>query len=262
MAARDRIIRFMKNESYRPLTARELMGELDIAVDQKQIFKKLLNNLVTEGIIYKNNKGCYGLPEKMDLILGRIEGNRRGFGFLIPENPECKDVFINRENLKGAMHNDRVFVRYLPHSSGNRPEGEVVKILERANTTIVGNFDKDRYFGFVIPDNKRIFYDLFIPKEEINGARQDQKVVAEISRWPEKNRNPEGRIVEILGDKDAGGVDIEAIIRQLELPRDFPQEVQQEVRNIPSEIPEEEIRKRRDLRDLPMVTIDGADAKD
>lgn len=262
MSARDRILKFMEDKAYRPLTFKELMTELEIASDQKRILEKLLQNLISEGIIYKNSKGRYGLPEKMDLVVGRIEGNRKGFGFLIPEDPGRDDVYINRENLNGAMHNDRVFVRVLPNDSGKREGGEVIKILERANTRIVGNFDKDHYFGFVIPDNKRIFYDLFIPREEINGARQDQKVVAEITRWPEKNRNPEGRIVEILGDKGASGVGIEAIIHQLELPRDFPAEVHQEVKQIPDKIAKEEIEERYDLRQLPMVTIDGADAKD
>lgn len=262
MSAKDSLLDFMRNKAYRPMTEKELMREFDVSKDQQSIMNKILKNMIKEGLVYKNSNGRYGLPEKMDLMAGRIEGNQRGFGFLIPEDPTQKDVFVSRENLNGAMHNDKVFIRILPVKKGKRLEGEVIKILERSNQRIVGNFEKNKYFGFVVPDNKRIFYDLFIPKEEISGAKQNQKVVAEITVWPDKKRNPEGKIVEILGDKGAPGVDIEAIIHQFELPQGFPAEVHREADEIPVEITEEEIARRRDLRQLPMVTIDGADAKD
>jgi len=262
MSARDSLLDFMRNKIYRPMTEKELMNEFDVAIDQKDIMSKMLKNLLKEGIVYKNSNGRYGLPEKMDLLVGRIQGHQKGFGFLIPEDPTQKDVFVSRENLNGAMHNDKVFIRILPAKKGKRMDGEVIKILERANHRIVGSFDKSQHFGFVVSDNKRIFYDLFIPKEEINGAKQDQKVVAEITTWPDKKRNPEGKIIEILGDKGAPGVDIEAIIHGMELPQDFPAEVYRETDEVPTEISEEEIVNRKDLRDLPMVTIDGEDAKD
>ncbi|HOA39890.1 MAG: ribonuclease R [Halanaerobiales bacterium] len=262
MGARDRLLDFMKNKTYRPLTEKELMREFNVPREQREIMSKLLKDLVKEGAIYKSSNGRFSLPEKMDLIVGRIDGNQKGFGFLIAEDPAREDIFIARENLKGAMHNDKVLVRLISGTRGKRQEGEVVKILERANKRIVGNFEKSKYFGFVVPDNKRLFYDLFIPKEGINGAKQDQKVVAEIVSWPEKNRNPEGRIVEILGDKGAPGVDIESIIRQLDLPRSFPVEVEVELDKIPDKVLEEELVNRKDLRELPMVTIDGEDAKD
>ncbi|MFW6034804.1 MAG: ribonuclease R [Halothermotrichaceae bacterium] len=262
MAAREKILSFMRESSYRPMTRNELFKKFDLTKEQQKRMKTLLDNMVCEGFVYKNSNGRYGIPEKMNLIPGRIDGNKKGFGFLIPDDPTLEDVFISRENLNGAMHNDKVFLRYLQQKAGKRREGEVVKVIEHANKKIVGNFEKNKYFGFVVPDNKRIFYDLFIPKEEINGARQGQKVVAEITTWPHKKRNPEGKIVEILGNKGESGVDIEAIIRQLDLPQNFPEEVIRETENITMEITEEEIEKRKDLRDLPMVTIDGADAKD
>ncbi|NLM96401.1 MAG: ribonuclease R [Halanaerobiaceae bacterium] len=262
MSAKELLLDFMRNKAYRPLTEKELMKEFNVPRDQRPIMSKLLDNLVKEGVIYKNSSGRYGIPEKMDLLLGRIEGNSKGFGFLIPEDPEESDVFISRENLNGAMHNDKVFVRILTGKKRKQREGEVVKILERANRRIVGNFEESEFFGFVVPDNKRIFYDLFIPKEAMNGARHNQKVVAEITSWPDNKRNPEGKIIEVLGDKDAPGVDIEAIIRQLELPQEFPAEVEGELERIPDAVLEEETADRRDLREMPMVTIDGEDAKD
>ncbi len=262
MSAREKLLAFMREKAYRPMTKKELFSRFAIAKDQAKTMKKLLQDLAEEGLIFKNSKGRYGLPDKMDLIVGRIEGNPRGFAFLIPDNPGSEDVFINRENMRGAMHNDKVFVRSFPQSTGKRQEGEVVRVLERANRRIVGNFEQSRYFGFVVPDNKRIFYDLFIPREEMKGASHNQKVVAEITRWPDQKRNPEGRIVEVLGFKEEPGVDIEAIIHQLGLPQEFPAEVKRELSAIPPEIDRQEIANRADLRQLPMVTIDGADAKD
>ena len=262
MSAREKLLAFMREKAYRPMTKKELFSRFAIAKDQAKTMKKLLQDLAEEGLIFKNSKGRYGLPDKMDLIVGRIEGNPRGFAFLIPDNPGSEDVFINRENMRGAMHNDKVFVRSFPQSTGKRQEGEVVRVLERANRRIVGNFEQSRYFGFVVPDNKRIFYDLFIPREEMKGASHNQKVVAEITRWPDQKRNPEGRIVEVLGFKEEPGVDIEAIIHQLGLPQEFPADVKRELSAIPPEIDRQEIANRADLRQLPMVTIDGADAKD
>src|SRR5690554_3233096 len=262
MSARKRIMEFMNSPDYRPMTAKGLLKEFQIEGGQRREFKDLLKELQEEGMVFKNTKGKYGLPEKMDIIVGRIEGHPDGFGFLISDDPTREDVYISRENMNGAMHNDKVFLRIKTRSKGKKQEGVVVQVIERVNHQIVGNFEKNRYFGFVVPDNKRIFYDVYIPREEINGAKMDQKVVAEISSWPDKKRNPEGRIVEILGHKNESGVDIEAIIRQLELPREFPYVVEKEAEGIPLQINEDEIKNRRDLRQLPVVTIDGADAKD
>ncbi|ACL70322.1 ribonuclease R [Halothermothrix orenii] len=262
MSARDKIMEFMADKAERPMSAAELMKVFKIEKDQKGIFINLLKKLVKEGLLFKTQDGKYGIPEKMDLIPGRIEGNPRGFAFLIPDDPTRDDIFISLENLKGAMHNDRVFVRLLSRQKGKNREGEVVKIIERANHQVVGNLEKSKYFGFVVPDNKRIFYDVFIPKEELNGARQNQKVVAEITRWPEKKRNPEGKIIKILGSRGERGVDIEGIIYQLGLPQEFDYEVLEEAKSIPLEISKGDLKGRRDLRAMPMVTIDGADAKD
>lgn len=261
MSARSKLLDFLE-KAYRPMTKEELMEEFEISSQQKQHFEELLKQLQKDGLIYKSKQDKYGLPEKFDLVAGRIDKNPRGFGFLIPEEPGHEDIFINPTNLNGAMHNDKVYVKKVPGSSGKKAEGEVVEIIERANTQIVGRFEKVKNYGFVVADNKRISYDIFIPGSHMNEAKNNQKVVAEITEWPKKNRNPEGKIIEILGYQDEKGVDIEAIIRQLELPGDFPGRVKNELARIPETIPEEEIKKRKDLRDLPMVTIDGEDAKD
>ncbi|MCF8001474.1 MAG: ribonuclease R [Halanaerobiales bacterium] len=262
MSARQKLLEFLKEEAYRPMKKEELIREFEIAPEQKKHFEEIIKQLEEDGKIYKNKKGRYGLPEKFDLVAGRIDKNPRGFGFLIPDEPGHEDIFINPSNLNGAMHNDKVFVKKVPGSRGKKAEGEVVDIIERVNKQIVGKFEKVKNYGFVVPDNKRINFDIFVPGRAMSDAKNDQKVVVEITEWPKKNRNPEGRITEILGYQDEKGVDIEAIIRQLDLPGDFPGPVKNEVARISEEIPEEEIKKRKDLRDLPMVTIDGEDAKD
>ena len=262
MSARKRLLKFMRTEAQKPMSHKELCREFNIEKKQQKHFVELLEQLVREGKLYQNKAGKYGLPEKFNMLSGRIERNPKGFAFLLPDNPEKEDVFISLENINGAMHNDKVFVRILPGKSGKKQSGQVVEIIERANKTVVGNFERDDYYGFVVPDNKRIFNDVFIPGEKVGQARDGQKVVVRIVRWPEKNRNPEGEIIEILGDRDETGVNIEAIIRQLELPGKFPTKVMEAVKDIPDQVTAEAKKGRLDLTELPLVTIDGEEAKD
>jgi len=259
---REQLISFMNKSGYRPMTAEELISVLGIDdVEEMQKFFKMLNKLEKEGTIVLTRKHRYGLPEKMGLIIGRLQGHPKGFGFVIPDNPGLNDVHVSLDNMKGAMHNDKVIVR--PNfSHKGQLEGEIIRILERANKEVVGTFEKSKNFGFVVPDDSRLYYDIFIPPGEDNGASNYDKVVVEITRWPDKRRSPEGRVVEIIGRLGEPGVDILSIVKKFKLPVEFPEEVLREVREIPQEVTPEDIAGRRDLRHLKMVTIDGADAKD
>lgn len=201
--------------------------------------------------------------KKINRITGRLQGNEQGFGFVIPEDREIKDIFISAENLHGAMHNDTVIARIIKKSDGFRKnEGEIVQILNRANTTVVGTMDISGKIGFVIPDDRKLSSDIFVPTDEFNGAAQGSKVVVLITRYPDSRRNAEGTVTEVLGGTYEAGVDILSVIRSHELRDSFPDEVKQEADELPFEITEEMISKRRDLRTLRMVTIDGEDAKD
>lgn len=265
MSARKELLKKLREDVHRPLSKEEIFQKFEIAKDQQKMFSDLLDNLIKSGQIFKNSQGLYGVPEKFNLIGGRIEKIASGNAFLIPDDPEQEDIYISSANMNGAMHNDKVFVRPVPSNRGKSQAGEVAEIVERVNKEIVGNLEKYKNYGFLIPDNKRICNDVFIPPEALNKAQNGQKVVAKITRWPEKNRNPEGEIIEILGDKDDAGVDIEAIIRQLDLPGEFPDKVLKEIENIPDQVNEDIVEKddeREDLRNLKLVTIDGADAKD
>ena len=262
MTARLKIKEFLKKEAEKPLSPEDIAREFDVPRGQREEFQEVLDSLVKEGFLYRSSRGLYGVPEKFNLVRGRIDKNPAGFAFLIPDNPEKEDIYLSADHLSGAMNNDKVLVRILHVSHGEKAEGEVVKILKRANEHIVGVFDDYRRYGFVIPDNQRINTDIFVPESEKAGASHDDKVVVKITRWPERNRNPEGKVVEILGKKGESGVDLEALIRRLELPGDFPVEAREEASEISKQISSEEINRRRDLRDLTLFTIDPDEAKD
>ncbi|MCX7745442.1 MAG: ribonuclease R [Clostridia bacterium] len=260
---KERILGFMREAAYKPLLFNELMSVLDVPKEDAELFKKVIEELEAEGKIFKTKRDRYGVPDRMNLAVGRLQGNERGFGFVVPDE-DAPDIFIPADSLNGAMHNDRVVARINKTAAGDkkRAEGEVIRIIKRANEKIVGTFDSSRYFGFVIPDDKRLSGDIFIPKDEFNGAKPGQKVIAEILIWPEKRRNAEGKIVEIIGDKNEPGTDIVSIIKSYNLSEEFPEEVIKQAEAIPSIVTEEMTKGRRDLRNLRMVTIDGEDAKD
>lgn len=260
---KERILAFMREDAYKPLLFSELVTVLDVPKSDIEIFENLLIEMEQEGSIFKTHKNRYGVPERMNLIVGYLQGNERGYGFVIPDDENIKDIFISSENLNGAMHNDRVIARVNKKVIGDkRAEGEIIRIIKRANNTVVGTFESSKYFGFVVPDDPRISGDIFIPKDEFNGAQSGQKVVTEIIRWPEKRRNAEGRVIEIIGNRNEPGTDILSIMKTYNLREDFPEQVAKQAEAITQTVTEEMIKGRKDLRSLRMVTIDGEDAKD
>ncbi|MGI6124369.1 MAG: ribonuclease R [Acetivibrionales bacterium] len=259
---KNRILSFMRDHAYKPLKYDELAIVLDVPAEDRSSLQKILREMEAEGLIIKTRKERYGVPERMGLIVGKFQGNAKGFGFVLPDFGD-EDLYIPANAINGAMHGDRVISRISRHASGDRhQEGEIINIIEHVNKTIVGKFDKSEHFGFVTPDHARLSGDIFIPKDFVNGAQKGQKVVVEITKWPEKNRNAEGRIIEILGDENEKGVDVMSIIRAYGIPYEFPEEVLHEARSLPAKVSEDEIKNRKDLRSLRMVTIDGEDARD
>ncbi|MCF6466654.1 ribonuclease R [Clostridium sp. Cult2] len=263
MGIKRNIINFMEEKLYKPMLKEELAIKFGLEGKEIKAFYKVLEEMEKEGVIIKTRNDRYGLIQRMNLVVGKLEGNEKGFGFLVPEDKQKEDIFIPAEEINGALHGDKVVVRIISKGLVDRKdEGEVIRILERANETIVGTYESSKNFGFVIPDDSRIAYDVFIPKDHGNGAKTNQKVVVEITRWPEKRRNPEGKIIDILGYVGEKGVDILSIMKQYKPPEEFPEKVQEQAKRIEQEIREEEIKNRVDLRDLNTFTIDGADAKD
>lgn len=248
------------------MTYQELEEHFGIAdaADFKE-FLKLLNRLEQEGQIILTRTHRYGVPERMDLVRGRLQAHAKGFAFLIPEDRDHPDVYIHANDLKSAMNGDTVLVRVSSKSAGGgKLEGEVVRIVHRAVTEVVGVFQNHESYGFVIPDDKRINRDIFITQEGFGGAVDGEKVVVQIVEYPEGRAAAVGQVSEILGHKDDPGVDILSIIRKHQLPEAFPEDVLAEALEAPDVIEEEEIARqgRRDLRDKVIVTIDGEDAKD
>ncbi|MBS4021839.1 MAG: ribonuclease R [Dethiobacter sp.] len=264
MSFQEKLLEFMREAAYRPLTIEELAGKIGVVSTKRDIkkFNKLLEEMEQEGKIIKTRYGRYGIPEKMNLVAGTLQGNQAGFGFIIPDVRTQSDVFVPSNQMNGAMHGDRVVARVLGGGNGRKSEGEIIRILQRRSKYVVGRYEASRQFGFVVPDDQRISQDIFVPRSETRSLKKGMKVQVEIIRWPEKRRNPEGTIVSVLGEPGDPGLDTLTIIKKHELPEEFPPQVIKEVRAIGQELSEDDMAGRRDLRRLPMVTIDGADAKD
>lgn len=263
MNIQDNIINFMQEQAYKPMEMKELARVFDIKGSELEDFRKVLNYMEKDGLIVKTRTEHYGVPERMGLIVGKLQGHSKGYAFLIADSDRA-DIFIPSSSINGAMHGDKVMVKVLKEESDNRRcEGEVIRILDRANKTIIGVFEDNKNFGFVVPDEKRIYQDVYIPKSSFNKAHSGDIVIAEITKWAnDGRRNPEGKVIDILGKKGDKGIDILTIIKKYKLPEEFPAKVQKYVEGISEEVPEEEYKRRRDLRHLKIVTIDGEDAKD
>lgn len=264
MITREELIDFMKETAYKPMTYQELEKQFGISDAQEfKVFLKLLNELENEGLVLRTRNERYGVPERMNLIRGKLQAHAKGFGFLIPEDRDHPDVYIHANDMATAMNGDIILVRINSKSTGGgRMEGEVVRVVSRGNTEIVGLFQAHDEYAFVIPDDKRVVRDIFIPKDAFNGAMDGHKVVVKIVSYPEGRAAAQGEVIEILGHKNDPGVDILSIIRKHGLPEAFPDEVMDEATAAPDKISPEELKGRRDLRGKRIVTIDGEDAKD
>ncbi|MFC5700700.1 ribonuclease R [Cohnella faecalis] len=266
MCTEQELLDFMRETAYKPMTYQELEKHFGIAnAEEFKAFLRMLTEMENEGKILLTRTDRYGVPERMNLLRGRLQAHPKGFAFLLPEEPDHPDVYIHANDLQSAMNGDTVLVRVTSKSdNGSRLEGEVVRVVKRAVTQVVGLFTSHDSFGFVVPDDKRINKDIFIRQESFLGAASGQKVVVKIVKYPEGRSAAEGEIVEILGNKDEPGVDILSIIRKHGLPEGFPEEVLAEAEAAPEVITEDEIvsQGRRDLRNKVIVTIDGEDAKD
>lgn len=259
----ERLLNYMKEEAYKPLTVQEL--EDAFGIEDSSEFKDFVKALVLmeeKGFVVRTRSNRYGLPEKMSLIRGKLSGHAKGFGFVIPEESGMDDIFIPPTEMNNAMNGDIVLARVNAESSGQRREGTIVRILERGVQQVVGTYTESKHFGFVLPDDKKFTSDIFIPKNASLGAVEGHKVVVKLTTYPEGRKSAEGEVIQILGHKNDPGVDILSIIHKHSLPIEFPDEVLDQAKETPEIITENELVNRRDLRNETIVTIDGADAKD
>ncbi len=259
---KDTILEQLNLKSDHPLLLKELMQQLDLPKEAQREVKNQLRALVQEGVIVKVRGNRYGLPDKMNLVAGRLKGHRDGYGFILPEEEGETDIYISERHMNGAMSGDRVVARIEGFKSGGRREGSIIRILERAHKTLVGRFEAGRRFGFVIPSDKRIGQDLVVSPKDALSAQNGDIVSAQILVYPEEGRNPEGKIVKILGRPDDPRIDTEIVISSCGLSREFPSEVNEEAKKIGDHVSPSMCEGRIDLRTLPTVTIDGEKARD
>ncbi|HEX4915160.1 MAG TPA: hypothetical protein VFV51_14440, partial [Vicinamibacterales bacterium] len=208
---KEDLLRRMRESVPHPATPRELLRVLRIPRDERVAFKRNLRNLVNDGSLIEIKGNRVGLPDRMDLVVGKLDGHASGIGFVAPERPVeglKKDIYIAAHNMKEGLHGDRVVVRIERYREDGRAEGKIVQVLERGATTVVGRFEVDASgLGFVAPFDKRLTMDIVIPRGETRDAEPGEMVTVEVTRWPTPTRGPAGRIIEVLGDINDPGVD-------------------------------------------------------
>jgi ribonuclease R len=266
MLSRDQVLVLMRERVHHPAAIRELLQVLKIPRDDRAAFRRHIKSLVGSGELIQIRGHRFGLPEKMDLYVGRLQTHPAGYGFVTPERPLDSgggDIYISGPLMNDAMHGDRVVVRIERIKDGGKAEGRVIRILERANAWLVGRYDRDdNGMGYVAPFDRRVLMDIFIPPGQEGGASPGEMVTVELTRWPTSNRGAIGRVADVLGDIDAPGVDTEIIIRKWGIPDAHSPEAIAEAVRLGSAVSDRDIRGRTDFRDRVTVTIDGEHARD
>ena len=257
----QKILDLMKDDDYVPMKAKELAMIMRVPKNEYGDFLEVLGNLELEMKIQKNRKNRYRLVEKT-YYDGIYRKNQKGFGFVRLEDQE-DEIYISKENSLNALNGDRVLIEILEESNKVKSaEGKVVRILKHEKDTVVGIFQNNKSFGFVVPDDRSFGTDIFISKKNFGKARDNHKVLVKITKYPQNGKNAEGKIIEVLGNVNEAGVDMLSLIKEYNLPSTFPEEVVQEAKKFGDTIDEKDISNRVDFRDREIFTIDGEDAKD
>ncbi|MGD8567111.1 MAG: ribonuclease R [Gammaproteobacteria bacterium] len=261
IASREYIMELLADQDG-PRTWQQLAQLLEIEDERdREALTRRLNAMERDGQLIRNRRDGYGLVNKMDLVRGIVTAHPDGYGFLIPDD-KSDDLFLSARQMRAVIHGDRVVARVSGIDRRGRREGAIVDILQRNTHSVVGRFFRNKGIGFVNPDNKRITHDIAVPPEFQGNAQEGQIVVVELVEQPTKRRQPLGRIVEVLGEHMAPGMEIDVAIRAHEIPHQWPEGVESEIKGYSEEVSAADIEGREDIRHLPLVTIDGADARD
>lgn len=259
--SREFILEHLKQVG-KPVSYEKLCHKLNLTdEDTMEALRRRLIAMRRDGQLMSNRRGVYGLAEAMDLIKGRIQGNKDGFGFFIPDDG-FEDLFLNGREMEKLFDGDRVLARLSGYDSRGRREGTIVEILQRRYEQVVGRFYREQGFGIVVPDSKRITHEILIPDSQAGKAEDGQFVVAEITEYPSKRRKAIAKVVEILGDITTPGLEIDVAVRSHDIPHVWSGEVEKETGTFSESVSKQDLTGRKDLRKLPFVTIDGEDAKD
>ncbi|WP_156315678.1 RNB domain-containing ribonuclease, partial [Kluyvera genomosp. 1] len=246
----------------KPANREELAVELHIeGEEQTEALRRRLRAMERDGQLVFTRRQCYALPERLDLLKGMVIGHRDGFGFLRVEGRK-DDLYLSSEQMKMCMHGDEVLAQPLGADRKGRREARIVRVLVPRNAQIVGRYFTDAGVGFVVPDDSRLSFDILIPPESLMGARMGFVVVVELTQRPTRRTKAIGKIVEVLGENMGTGMAVEMALRTHEIPHVWPPAVEAQVAGLKEQVPEEAKVGRVDLRDLPLVTIDGEDARD
>ena len=257
------VYQFICDEFYVPMKMKEMAAILQVKRDDRQDLKEILDVLEAEGKIHRTQKGNY-IKGQANRLAGIYQAHARGFGFVSIEGSD-DDVFIPEEESNGALQGDEVEIqitRGAGKREGLRQEGKVIRIIKRGTSQIVGYYQKNKTFGFVLPDNQKFLQDVFVPEEKSKGAVTGHKVVVRLTSYGGDGKKPEGEVVEILGHVNDPGTDVLSIAMSYELPIEFPEKVRNQAERVAKPVSDADRAGRRDLRDVSMVTIDGEDAKD
>ena len=260
---KKRIITLINSDDYKPMKPYEIAIKLEIQNHQIDDFFNLIEEMKKDMYLIVTKKDRIISPNQAGIFVGKFISHRKGFGFVESDKEDERDLYIPSKDVNGAMHGDRVLAEITREASGGRrAEGKIINVIKRVKTQIVGTFKPHEHFAFVIPRGNELRTDVYIQEKHFNGAMEDDVVVVEITQWAKDDKKPEGKIVEVLGYKGNRGIEIESIIREHDLPLEFPQKVLDNANHVAVPIPEEEYERRKDLRDEFIVTMDGADAKD
>lgn len=260
MLNKETVISFFREKTGRPLSFKDIAVQMKLGRPESRVLKRVLREMLRSGEVVLTRKGLYGPAGDMNLVTGHFEAHRDGYGFVISEKPGERDLFVPPRATLGAMNGDRIVARV---ENQKRRDGRVIRILERAFARVVGRLDITKTAAYVRPKSRSIPFDLYVAPQDRGAAKHGDKVIAEIMSYPTDSRPPSAKIVKVIERPEDPRAEVEAIIDEFNLPRRFPKKVVEEVRNAYSrEISAQDFSKRKDLRSLPTVTIDGEMAKD
>ncbi len=259
--SRELILQVLE-EFGRPMSRNQLISKLEVEEENRQeALGFRLRAMLRDGQLMQDRRGRYCLLKRINLQRGTIQGHPDGFGFFIPDE-DTDDMVLSATEMRAVMHGDIVLAYQTGVDRRGRPEGKIHEVIEHANASVVGRFFSEHGISFVVPDSKRLTQDISIPPESISGAKNGQIVLVELVAYPNKRSQAVGKVIHILGEHMAPGMEIEVAILAHGLPSSWPDDVSMAVAKIPQRVDESQLKGRTDLRDLPFVTIDGEDAKD
>ncbi|MFK7894590.1 MAG: ribonuclease R [Myxococcota bacterium] len=259
--SRTYILDFLEERGV-PMRLNDLVEAFELDRRERKALSHRLSAMVRDGQVLPNRRDEYCLVDRIALVTGVVSAHRDGFGFVVPDQDGAEDVFLSPRYMRELMHGDRVAVRISGHDRRGRPEGSLVDVLERNTTTVVGRYVRERRVGFIVPENPRITHRIVVPNDAAGKAKRGQVVLVELTSQPTRQNQPIGRVIKVLGKPNSPGMEIDIAINVHGLPTEWPAKVEKETRRLGDKVPARAKRGRKDLRDMPLVTIDGEDARD